>query len=199
VYLEPSLVSVPPEGECRVFLVPPLAREMLLASTRWGPERSPHDVVAESFFGTIGHLVQEWAAEPRDWKLPRARTPELAKAMAYTLARLAEPVTLAGTAKAAGLSLRTLARRFEEEAGTTWRRFLHDARMLRAMELLAMEGSHVTQTAFEVGFESPAAFTHAFTAFTGENPRDFRQRVARGPDLPPRTTTPAATRRRRGG
>jgi AraC-like DNA-binding protein len=119
--------------------------------------------------------------------------------MTYTLTRLAGPVTLAGAAKTAGLSERTLARRFEDEAGTSWRRFLHDARMLRAMELLAEDGARVTQTAYAVGFESLAAFTHAFTDFTGERPRDFRQRVARGVTLPPRAARASTARRKRGG
>lgn len=199
VYLEPSRVPAPPAGDCRVFVLPPLAREMLHHSTRWGPERPPRDAVAESFFTTLAWLLAEWAAEPRDWRLPRARTPELERAMAYTLARLARPGSLAGAAKAAGLSQRTLARRFEQEAGTTWRRFLHDARLLRAMELLAEDGARVTQTAYAVGFESLSAFTHAFHAFTGERPRDFRQRVAQGVVLPPRAPLPRPTRRRRAG
>ncbi|AGC46707.1 AraC family transcriptional regulator [Myxococcus stipitatus DSM 14675] len=194
VYLEPSRVPAAPQGDCHVFVLPALAREMLLYSTRWGPERSPRDRVAESFFSTLAHLLSEWSAEPRDWKLPRARTPELERAMAYTLAHLADPITLAGAAKAAGLSQRTLARRFEDEAHTSWRRFLHDARMLRAMELLAEDGARVTQTAYAVGFESLAAFTHAFTAFTSERPRDFLRRVARGT-----VPLPSATRRKRRG
>lgn len=199
VYLEPALVPACPEEECRIFVLPPLAREMLLYSTRWGPERAEDDAVAESFFRTLAHLLSEWASEGQAWCLPRARTPELEQAMAYTLAQLAEPVTFAQAARAAGLSERTLARRFEQEAGITWRRFLHDARMLRAMELLAEEGARVTQTAYAVGFESLAAFTHAFHAFCGERPRDFRQRVARGVTLPPRAVRSPPTRRRRAG
>ncbi|WP_257452791.1 AraC family transcriptional regulator [Archangium lipolyticum] len=197
VYLEPKLVRAPPEEECRVFLVGPLAREMLLHSARWGPERPPKEPVADSFFETLSHLLSEWAMTARDWRLPRARTPELGKAMAFTLEHLGEPLSLEDVARAARLSSRTLARRFEEEAATTWRRFLHDARMLRAMELLAEEGARVTQTAYEVGFESLAAFTHAFHAFSGESPRDFRQRVARGAE--PQDQGAPATRRRRAG
>jgi AraC-like DNA-binding protein len=98
--------------------------------------------------------------------------------MAYTLERLEGPLGQGEVARAAGLSVRTLARRFEEEAHTSWRRFLHDARMMRAMELLALPGARVTQTALAVGFESLAAFTHAFTGYAGERPRDFRARVS---------------------
>lgn len=180
VYLSPRKVRHPPEGACRVFLLEPLAREMLLYSTRWGPERPRKDAVADSFFGTLALLLSEWAEAARDWRLPRARTPELEKAMTFTLERLGEPLAFEDVARAAGLSGRTLARRFDEEAQTTWRRFLHDARMLRAMELLAEDGARVTQTAYAVGFESLAAFTHAFHAFTGERPRDFRYRLQDG-------------------
>ncbi len=199
VYLEPSRVPMPPEGECRVFVLPALGREMLLYSTRWGPERDADDTVAESFFHALAHLLTEWSSQAQTWWLPRARSPELEKAMAYTLARLAGPVSLSGAARAAGLSERTLARRFEEEASTTWRRFLHDARMLRAMELLAEKDARVTQTAYAVGFESLGAFTHAFHAFSGERPRDFRQRVARGELPPPQAPRGRTTRRRRAG
>lgn len=176
VYLEPRRVRAPPEGECRVFMLGPLAREMLLYAPRWGPERAPKDPVADSFFDTLTRLLPEWTEDARDWRLPRARTSELERAMAFTLERLGEPLTLEQVARAAGLSSRTLARRFEQEAQTTWRRFQHDARMLRAMELLAEDGARVTQTAYAVGFESLAAFTHAFHSFTGERPRDFRLR-----------------------
>ncbi|ADO71651.1 Transcriptional regulator, AraC family [Stigmatella aurantiaca DW4/3-1] len=195
VYLEPSLVPTAPQEECSVFLLPPLAREMLIYSVRWGPERAPDDTVAESFFQTLAHLLAEWSSQGQTWRLPRARTPELEKAMAYTLAHLAGPLSFEEAARAAGLSGRTLARRFDEEAQTTWRRFLHDARMLRAMELLAQDGARVTQTAYDVGFESLAAFTHAFHAFSGERPRDFRQRVAQGAPRPAPPLRP--TRRKR--
>ncbi|MDC0707184.1 helix-turn-helix transcriptional regulator [Stigmatella sp. ncwal1] len=195
VYLEPSLVPMPPQEECCVFLLPPLAREMLVYSARWGPERAPDDAVAESFFQTLAHLLAEWSSQGQRWRLPRARTPELEKAMAYTLAHLEGPLSFEGAARAAGLSGRTLARRFDAEAQTTWRRFLHDARMLRAMELLAQNGARVTQTAHDVGFESLAAFTHAFHAFSGERPRDFRQRVAHGTALPAPPLRPTRPKR----
>lgn len=178
VYLDPCLNVQVLEGACRVFVLPAFAREMLLYSSRWGPMREAADPVAESFFNALVHLLPEWTSEPREWRLPRAKTPELEHAMAFTVANLGKSPSLAEVAKAAGLSQRTLSRRFEEETGSSWRRFLLTARMLRAMELLATDGAHVTQTAFAVGFESPAAFTHAFTTFTGERPRDFRERVA---------------------
>ena len=94
--------------------------------------------------------------------------------MAFTLKHLGEPITFEDAARAARLSGRTLSRRFEEEAQTTWRRFLHDARMLRAMELLAEEGARVTQTAYAVGFEDPKYFSRVFSEAYGVSPAAFR-------------------------
>ncbi|HEU4538051.1 MAG TPA: AraC family transcriptional regulator, partial [Polyangiaceae bacterium] len=111
--------------------------------------------------------------------LPAARSPELGRAMRLVLDRLDEPLTAAEVARAAGLSTRTLARRFADEAQTTWRRFLHDARMLKAMDLLVRPGARVTETALAVGFESLGAFSRAFERFAGESPRDYRRRVGR--------------------
>src|SRR5262249_56232265 len=96
-------------------------------------------------------------------------------AMAYAVGDLGGSPTIEVAAKRAGISTRSLSRRFVEEAQTTWRAFLHQARMMRAMELLGVPGARVTDTAFAVGFESLAAFSRAFEEFTGSCPSDFRK------------------------
>lgn len=45
--------------------------------------------------------------------------------------------------------------------------------MARAIELLTLRRLSVTQTALEVGFNSVAAFTLAFTSFTGKTPSAY--------------------------
>jgi transcriptional regulator GlxA family with amidase domain len=180
VYLSPRLARGP-EGGCRVFEAAPLAREMILYAMRWGPDGDGQDDGARApFFAALAALCEEWCAEALPFRLPGAKTPELARAMEYALDALGESPTLEEAARRAALSERTLARRFADEAQTTWRQFLHHARMLRAMELLAQPGARVTDTALAVGFESFGAFTRAFEAFTGERPRDYRK--ARHPD-----------------
>ena len=52
-------------------------------------------------------------------------------------------------------------------------RFLHDARMVEAMRRLGEPDARVGDVALDLGFGSPGAFTHAFTAFAGESPRRF--------------------------
>jgi AraC-like DNA-binding protein len=164
-------------GPCRVFAVGALAREMILHAMRFGPEHDARDRVAGRFFAALADLVRDWAADARPLSLPAARSPELERAMSWTLANLGARPSLVGAARASGLSARSLTRRFADETRTTWRRFVAQARLLRAMELLSVPGARVTETAYEVGFESLGAFSHAFEAFAGETPRDYRRRV----------------------
>lgn len=175
----PDPAATPMSDECCVFVVPPVAREMILYGARWGPDRDPDDAVANRFFEALAALCGEWALQTRPWRLPVAQTPALQKAMNHALAHLEQAPALEDAARAAGLSPRTLARRFADEAQTTWRAFLLTARMLRAMELLAENGAQVTATAYAVGFESVGAFSNAFKLFAGESPREYRGKMGR--------------------
>lgn len=171
VYFEPGLGG--PEAACSVFAVDALARELILLAMRWGP-KTAHDALATHVFGTLAGLSAEWAADPLPWHLPTARSPELQRAIDFTLAHLDEPLPQPKVARVAGLSTRSLNRRFAEETDTTWRRFLHTARMLRAMELLARRDAQVSAVALAVGYDSFSAFSHAFRRFTGVSCRAFQ-------------------------
>ncbi|MEZ4466469.1 MAG: AraC family transcriptional regulator [bacterium] len=171
VYFGPE--APPAAAASCVFAVDALARELILLAMRFRPE-GPPDPLAGPVFATLEGLCREWVQRPLPWRLPRAQSPELARAMAYAEAHLDAEVGQAAVARAAGLSPRTLARRFAAEAGMPWRRYLHTARMLRAMELLQVPGARVGEVAVAVGFTSFGAFSQAFRAFTGEAPSRFR-------------------------
>lgn len=162
-------------GPACVFGASALARELLLEATRWGPELDALPPIASTFFETLNAFAEEWRREKSPFYLPRAKTPELDRAMRYVLAHLAEP-SMDVAAKTAGLSIRSLERRFAIEAGTSWRKFVHAARMMRALELLP--GSRVTDVAMTIGFTSFGAFSTAFQRFTGETPSAYRNRSA---------------------
>jgi AraC-like DNA-binding protein len=167
-----------PEDPCRVFAITALAREMLLHTMRWGMERDPSDLQAARFFAALADLCSELAAHPDQFWLPRPRSPELARAVAYALDNLGTSLSLAQAAHTAGVSERTLLRRFAEETRMNWREFLARARMIRAMELLEEHVPQVIEVAYATGFESVSAFSTAFRRFTGETPRQYRHRVA---------------------
>lgn len=166
-----------PKSPCSVFAITPLAREMLLHTMRWGIERDPSDPQAARFFAALADVCLELAAHPDQFWLPRPRSPELARAVGYALDRLGTPLSLAQAAQAAGVSERTLLRRFADEIRMSWREFLARARMIRAMELLEEQAPQVIEVAYATGFESVSAFSTAFRRFTGETPSQYRRRI----------------------
>lgn len=169
------------DHECCVLSVTPLAREMILHAMRWGPrwtEEAPaHEAaIARSYFATLALLASEWIRADAALRLPRPRSPDLARACDYVLANLAG-ASMDQAARVAGVSERTLARRFQRETQMSWRAFLRTARILRAMELLAQPGTNVTETALAVGFENLGAFSKSFRETTGETPTAYQRRV----------------------
>lgn len=85
-----------------------------------------------------------------------------------------DPRRLAEWARAAGASERTLERQFRAEVGMTFGAWRQQARLLRALEVLA-GGESVTSAALEVGFETPSAFIAMFRRAMGTTPaRYFR-------------------------
>lgn len=171
IYVDPDEVSLP--WSCRVFALGTLARAMLPEATRWGP--GAVDPVGAHFLAALAGLAVAWAHEGSDLRLPRAQSPELAQAMAWTRRNLAD-ATVAGAARAAALSPRTLARRFEAETGDTWRSYLHAARMLEAMALL-QDRHPVSDVSLMVGYHSLGSFSRLFKTWAGVSPAEWARRV----------------------
>ncbi len=161
--------SIPaPKRSCAVFEITPLAREMMLACRAWGPEVDAHELLAAQMFATLAALTQRLADQPCNTWIPSGKSAAMKRALQFTEAHLQAGLSLKNVAKAAHVSERTLARRFSDETGLSWRQ----VRMIRAMELLA-EGARVTDVALAVGYGSQSAFNVAIKAFSGEIPTAF--------------------------
>ncbi|MEM9106475.1 MAG: AraC family transcriptional regulator [Pseudomonadota bacterium] len=179
VLFDPGFVEHMP-GDTVVFTMTPMARDMIHFSRRWGPDADNFDGFAESYFRSIAFVCVELAASPSDVWQPAGRSREVSRALTYTESHLAEPLTFADVASAAGASERTLLRRFGEEVGLTWQQTLRRLRMVRAVELLSNTEDAVIQVAYGVGYASLSAFTNAFRDFTGLTPTQFRARHRSG-------------------
>ncbi|MBD0421978.1 AraC family transcriptional regulator [Streptomyces sp. TRM S81-3] len=84
-------------------------------------------------------------------------------------------LTLTDIAAHAGMSTRTLIRRFREQTGTTPLQWLHRARIRQAQHLLETTQHSVERIAAQVGFGSPTAFRDRFKRTTGVSPRACRR------------------------
>ncbi len=157
--------------------MPSVLREMMIYSGRWPIGRPSSDDIADAYFAALARLVSERLDDEQPLSLPTSTDPVLAGAMAWTRENL-DTATVTAVARHVGLSERSLRRRFNAGLGMSWRRYLVQARLLRAMALLAEPRPSVLRVAMTVGFESASSFNRAFRQWTGETPSAFRAKRA---------------------
>jgi transcriptional regulator GlxA family with amidase domain len=109
---------------------------------------------------------------------PVPRGAELEPLLTWLETNAGADLTLAGIAARAGMSTRTLNRRFREQTGTTPLQWLHRARVRRAQYLLEHTTHPVDRIAGEAGFGSPTAFRERFRRVVGTSPHAYRAAFA---------------------
>ncbi|WP_424532402.1 GlxA family transcriptional regulator [Sphaerisporangium viridialbum] len=105
----------------------------------------------------------------------RTRGSALEPLLTWLQASLARDLTVADIAAHAGMSTRTLMRRFREQTGTTPLQWLHRARVRQAQHLLETTGHTVERIGTQVGFASSTAFRDRFKRVTGVSPHTYRR------------------------
>jgi transcriptional regulator GlxA family with amidase domain len=88
---------------------------------------------------------------------------------------LADPLDLATLARHAGVSPRTLARRFTEETGTTPLQWVLAQRVLQARRLLEESGLDIEAVAVQSGFGSAPSLREHFRRATATTPTAYRR------------------------
>jgi AraC family transcriptional regulator, transcriptional activator FtrA len=99
----------------------------------------------------------------------------LAGLLDWAMARLDQPLVLSDLARAAHLSKRTLARRFQAVVGMTPMQWLLAQRIRRAQQLLEATDEPVERVAELAGFGSPANLRQHFSRATGVSPLSYRR------------------------
>ena len=87
---------------------------------------------------------------------------------------LAQPLSVSDIARRAAMSPRTLARRFQEQTGTTPARWVNRARVQRARHLLETSDLSISEISDAVGFGAPSTLRERFQQTLGTCPRDYR-------------------------
>lgn len=99
---------------------------------------------------------------------------QVRKSRSFMVKNLSKKIELDEIAATAFMSRFHYIRIFKQVYGLTPREYLKDLRIDRAKELLK-EGTSVTQTCFEVGYESLPTFSRAFKKGTGHSPRVYQE------------------------
>jgi AraC-like DNA-binding protein len=175
LYLRPGWPAAAPAG-CRTCAVSPLLRELLVRAVELGMLDERDETCAAIARLIVAELPQEHAAaaQQQPFRLPQPAS----RALLSVVRRLEQDAPEAGTAdlaRAAGLSVRTLERRFLEETGMSLGRWRQQLALLTGLEQIAT-GATVKAASFAAGYRSPSAFVAAFARAFGTSPgRYLRQ------------------------
>lgn len=107
--------------------------------------------------------------------MPEPSTASTAATRDWALARLGDALTLTDLAAHAGMSLRTFARRFNDEVGLSPGRWIVQQRVARARHLLEASDLSVDRIAGEVGFATGASLRQHLQATIGVSPQTYRR------------------------
>ncbi|WP_406176567.1 GlxA family transcriptional regulator [Streptomyces sp. NBC_00996] len=107
--------------------------------------------------------------------VPEPSATSTAATRAWALARLGDPLTLTDLAGHARMSLRTFARRFNDEVGMSPGRWLIQQRVSRARHLLESSDLSVDQIAGEVGFATGTSLRQHLHTAIGVSPQAYRR------------------------
>ncbi|HEX6810305.1 MAG TPA: AraC family transcriptional regulator [Planctomycetota bacterium] len=124
------------------------------------------------FVEAVRRHLESLPADRTGW-LAGLRDPHVGKALACLHARPAFGWTLAALAREAGLSRTALAERFAHLVGQPPMQYLTNWRMQVATASL-VRGDKVGSVAFDVGYDSEAAFSRAFKRLVGRSPAAWR-------------------------
>ena len=102
----------------------------------------------------------------------------LAPVLEWALGRLHQPLALEDLARRGNMSVRTLARRFVQETGSTPHRWLTHQRLLAAQRRLETTGDGIDAVAQAVGFENGMTLRHHFRRAYGTTPTAYRRRFS---------------------
>ncbi len=155
--------------DCRVIEVSELLRALIMEAMTL-----PREYDATGRAGRIVGLILDSIAMPTTASLcaPMPRDPRLQRVCKALIQDPTRADTLDDWAAEACMSRRTFTRSFRDETGTSLADWRQHVRLLEALARLAC-GQAVTTIAFDVGYDSPSAFTAAFQRAFGVLPSRY--------------------------
>jgi AraC-like DNA-binding protein len=152
--------------DCRTLAVSPLLRELIVRATAIGmlDGRDPTESAIASLI--VAELGQPG---PPPFRLPEPTSPVAVEAARLMAGDAAGALSTPALARAVGIGIRTLERRFRAETGMTLGRWRQQQLLLRGLERVA-SGASVKEAAKTAGYGSPSAFIAAFRKAFGTTP-----------------------------
>jgi AraC-like DNA-binding protein/quercetin dioxygenase-like cupin family protein len=149
--------------------ISPLLRELIRASMELRQPYLPRTRDAR----LMRLILDELRALPvLPLKLPMPSDPRVLRICEMLQQKLDDASTMAEWAQRVAANVKTVQRLFVKGTGMTFGQWRQQARLLRALELLAT-GEKIIDVAFALGYESPSAFATMFRKQFDQSPSQF--------------------------
>lgn len=183
LYVDPLYDSNP--RDCRVLEVSDFLKALILEVVKFSDE---YDLDGREG-RIVWLLLDEIARMPTvPYCLPMPSNPRLKRVCQTIAADPADQRDIDAWSSLSGMSRRAFTRAFRQDFGMSFALWRQQARLIEALSLLAI-GHSVTSVAFDVGYESPSAFTAMFRRAFGEPPSIYLSHL---PIDEPFTSLPAS-------
>jgi AraC-like DNA-binding protein len=168
LYIRPPAARALPR-QCAVVAVSALLRELISEATK---VVLPYSMRSRD--GRLMHLLLDEIVqmEALPLSLPSTSDPRLRVIEEAIKQNPDERKTAGQWARQLGVDPKTIHRLFQRETGLSFARWRQQARLLRALEMLA-RGERIIDIALEVGYRSPTAFSTMFQRQFGCSPSGF--------------------------
>ena len=168
LYIDETVVADLPRSP-RVIDVSDLLRELIVEAARM-----PIEYDESGRDGRVMALILDEikSSQVAPLHVPMPQQPRLVAVCQAILRDPAQTDVLDDWADAAAMCRRTFTRTFRKETGMSFATWRQNVRLMEAMSRLAI-GESVTRVAFDVGYNSPSAFTAMFRRTFGVAPTGY--------------------------
>jgi len=171
LYVEPGADHRLPQ-RCRVLKVSNLLRELIIEASLLPMEYELGGRDDRLMALILDEIARSATGDSTALHIPMPREPRLVRICRAIMQDPSQEDDLDQWADAAGMGRRTFTRAFRRETGVTFSLWRQQVRLAEALSLLSL-GHSVTSVAFDVGYNSPSAFTAMFQRAFGVAPSQY--------------------------
>lgn len=179
-YFKMTEEDLPFYEDTDIYYAGELLREMILYTNDWHGKITAETPLPYHFIQAIKALLPELQKSrlPETIQHPFPKDKKLLEISSFLSKNIDQNYTIEQVAKEFGLSTRTLSRKFRDNMGMSYVRFLRSIRITKSLELIAQNQYNMYEVAMMVGYGSLSSFSTVFHKITGIRPTEYAQIVA---------------------
>lgn len=162
-------------NETNIYFANDLLREMFLFTKNWNGIISEDDRAKYDFLRAIKSILPEMDSNklPISIQHPFPKDKKLLEIGRFLMKNIDKNYTIEEIARLFGMSNRTLSRKFKENLGMNYVRFLRSLRVSKSLELIAENQYNMYEIAMMIGYNSLSAYSNIFYKVVGVRPTEY--------------------------